>query len=140
MGVQDLLKCVEDVSRVVGIGFDATCSLVLLDKARQPLSVSKSGTCLRCVLRSYADSTGIIDGGPVHCAGQAARNVIMWCDHRAQAQADRLRRSDSPAVAHVVRGAGGHLSPELDVPKLMWLNEVLLLRTRLTLQCKVPIS
>ena len=67
---------------------------MLLDKARQPLSVSKSG--------------------------QAARNVIMWCDHRA---ADRLRRSDSPAVARVVRGAGGHLSPELEVPKLMWLNE-----------------
>lgn len=53
-----------------------------------------------------------------------SRNVIMWCDHRAQAQADRLNRSDSPAIARVVRGAGGHLSPELDVPKLVWLNEV----------------
>ena len=46
--------------------------------------------------------------------------MIMWCDHRA---ADRLRRSDSPAVARVVRGSGGHLSHELDVPKLIWLNE-----------------
>ena len=31
--------------------------------------------------------------------------------------------SDSPAVARVVRGAGGNLSPELDVPKLMLLKE-----------------
>ena len=69
---------------------DAISSLVLLDKARQLLSVSKSS--------------------------QAARNVTMWCDHRA---ADRLRRSDSPAVARVVRGAGEHLPPEVDVPKLM---------------------
>ena len=139
LGIQDLLKCAQDVSRVVGIGFDATCSLVLLDKTRQPLSVSKSGMCLRCVLLSYADSTRILDGRRVHCAGHAARNVIMWCDHRAQAQADRLGRSDSPAVARVVRGAGGHLSPELDVPKLMWLNEVLL-RTYLTRHAHVPIS
>ena len=70
---------------------------MLLGKAQEPLSVSKSG--------------------------QAAGNMIMWCDHRAQAQADRLRCSDSSAVARVVRGAGGYLSPELDVPKLMWLNE-----------------
>ena len=67
---------------------------MLLDKARQPHSVSNSG--------------------------QAARNVIMWCDKRA---VDLFRRSDSPAVARVVRGVGGHLSPERDVPKIMWLNE-----------------
>ena len=44
----------------------------------------------------------------------------MWCNHRA---ADRLRRSESPAVARIVRGAGEHMSLEVDVPKLMWLNE-----------------
>ena len=43
----------------------------------------------------------------------------MWCDHSA---ADRLRAA-KPAVARFVRGAGGHLSPELDVPKLMLLKE-----------------
>ena len=31
--------------------------------------------------------------------------------------------SDSPAVARVVRGVGGHLSPGLDMPKLMLLKE-----------------
>lgn len=60
------------------------------------------------------------------CAGQASRNVIMWCDRRAKAQADRLNRSDSPAVAPLVRSVGGRVSPGIDVPKLMWLNEVLI--------------
>ena len=63
---------------------------MLLDKARQPLSVYKSG--------------------------QAARNVIMRCGQPAQAQRLACR-------GRVVRGAGGYLSPELYVPKLMWLNE-----------------
>ena len=34
-----------DVSRVLGIGFDATCSLVVLDEDFRPLSVSPSGKC-----------------------------------------------------------------------------------------------
>jgi len=32
-----------DVSRVCGIGFDATCSLVVLDKQFMPVSVSPTG-------------------------------------------------------------------------------------------------
>ena len=43
--------------------------------------------------------------------------------HPSHTAADRLRRSDSPVVAHVVRGVGEHLSPELGVPKIMWFNE-----------------
>src|SRR5262245_39253540 len=43
--------------QVKGIGFDATCSLVVLDKAGQPLTVSMSG--------------------------DHARNVVVWMDHRA---------------------------------------------------------
>ena len=43
--------------------------------------------------------------------------------HPLHAAADRLRRSDSPVVAHVVRGVDEDLSPELGVHKIMWFNE-----------------
>lgn len=77
--------------RVHGIAFDATCSLVLLDRAGGPLSVD-------------------VDGAP-------ERNVIVWMDHRATAQAARLSESGAEALRYV----GGTLSPEMEVPKLAWL-------------------
>ena len=43
----------------------------------------------------------------------------MWCDHSAGS----AQGSDSPAMARVVRNARWQLSPEFDVPKLMFLKE-----------------
>lgn len=77
--------------RVQGIGFDATCSLVLVDAAGAPVSVD-------------------VDGAP-------ERNVIVWMDHRATAHADRLSATGAEALRYV----GGRLSPEMEVPKLAWL-------------------
>jgi len=78
---------------VGGIGFDATCSLVVLDGAGQPLSVSASG--------------------------DPQRNVIVWMDHRAIAEADRIT-----ATHHdVLRYVGGVISPEMETPKLLWLKQ-----------------
>jgi FGGY-family pentulose kinase len=78
---------------VRGIGFDATCSLVALDSLGRPVGVSPDG--------------------------DDARNVIVWMDHRALAQADRIN-----AQAHdVLRYVGGRISPEMEVPKLLWLRE-----------------
>ena len=54
-------------SCVSGIGFDATCSLVVLDAMGHPLSVSASG--------------------------DRQRNVIVWMDHRAIAQASRINET-----------------------------------------------
>src|SRR5258708_25294286 len=48
-------------SAVKGLGFDATCSLVVLDAAGDPLTVSASG--------------------------DQRRNVIVWMDHRAIVEA-----------------------------------------------------
>ena len=80
---------------IAGIGFDATCSLVLLDEDNRPVSVSPSG--------------------------QDERNVIVWMDHRASAQADRIN-----ATHHdVLRYVGGVISPEMQTPKLLWLKEEL---------------
>ncbi|MCU0692063.1 MAG: FGGY-family carbohydrate kinase, partial [Polyangiaceae bacterium] len=78
---------------VAGIGFDATCSLVALDGADQPVSVSPTG----------------LD----------AQNVIVWMDHRATRQAERIN-----ATGHeVLRFVGGSVSPEMQTPKLLWLLE-----------------
>ena len=76
-----------------GIGFDATCSLVVLDSADQPITVSPSGV--------------------------AAQNVILWMDHRAIEQAARINSTGHAAL----RSVGGSISPEMQAPKLLWLKE-----------------
>jgi D-ribulokinase len=74
-----------------GIGFDATCSLVVLDPSGAPL--------------------------PVGPSGRAERNVIVWMDHRATREADRINGSGH----EVLRYVGGKISPEMEIPKLLWL-------------------
>lgn len=80
-------------AQVKGIGFDATCSLVVLDREGQPMTVSLSG--------------------------RSEQNIIMWMDHRATAQADVINRAGYPELAYV----GNRISPEMQTPKLLWLKE-----------------
>ena len=80
-------------SDVKGIGFDATCSLVVLDKDEQPLTVSATG--------------------------ENAQNIIVWMDHRAITQADRINATNHRVLDYV----GGCISPEMETPKLLWLKE-----------------
>jgi D-ribulokinase len=88
-----LAEAAVDARAVGGIGFDATCSLVALDRRSRPITVSPGGN-------------------PEH-------NVIVWMDHRATDQADRIN-----ATGHaVLRYVGGTLSPEQEPPKLLWLKE-----------------
>jgi D-ribulokinase len=77
---------------VKGIGFDATCSLVVLDNSGEPLTVSDSG--------------------------EAKRNVIVWMDHRATAEARAINETQD----EVLRYVGGSISPEMEIPKLLWLK------------------
>src|ERR1700694_4105691 len=79
-------------SAVKGLGFDATCSLVVLDAAANPLTVSTSG--------------------------DQCRNVIVWMDHRAIAEA----RFVNDTHDDVLRYVGGSVSPEMEIPKLLWLK------------------
>jgi FGGY-family pentulose kinase len=79
-------------SEVVGIGFDATCSLVVRGTDGEQVTVSQ--------------------------AGQARWDTIAWFDHRALAEADECGASGHKVLDFF----GGTMSPEMQVPKLMWLK------------------
>lgn len=82
-----------DKSEIKGIGFDATCSLVLLDKHNQPLTASPSK--------------------------KNEQNIIMWMDHRAQAEADFINSLNH----EILKFVGGKVSLEMEIPKLLWLKK-----------------
>lgn len=82
-----------DPQSVAGIGFDATCSLVVIGD----------------------DGAGL----PVGDADRSDRDIVVWMDHRAIEQAGRIN-----ATGHeVLRYVGGVISPEMEMPKLLWLKE-----------------
>lgn len=82
-----------DPQSVAGIGFDATCSLVVIGD----------------------DGAGL----PVGDADRPDRDIVVWMDHRAIEQAGRIN-----ATGHdVLRYVGGVISPEMEMPKLLWLKE-----------------
>jgi FGGY-family pentulose kinase len=77
---------------VDGLAFDATCSLVMLDAGGRPATVSSTG--------------------------EPRWNVVMWADHRAVAEAAEIT-----ATGHrVLRYVGNTMSPEMELPKLLWLK------------------
>jgi FGGY-family pentulose kinase len=78
---------------VCGMGFDATCSLVILDDDARPVTVSPTGEDLQ--------------------------NVIVWMDHRAVSQADKINQTHHEVLNYV----GGTISPEMETPKLLWVKE-----------------
>ncbi|XP_057966759.1 uncharacterized protein LOC131156980 isoform X6 [Malania oleifera] len=61
------------------------------------------------------------DGSPVTVSwsGDTRRNVIVWMDHRAVQQAERINSSNSPVLQYF----GGSISPEMQPPKLLWVKE-----------------
>ncbi|MCI1006186.1 FGGY-family carbohydrate kinase [Herbaspirillum sp. C7C8] len=79
-----------DPASVTGIGVDATCSLV-------------------------------VQGAPagVGDADHPERDVIVWMDHRALEQAQRINAGGYAVLSYV----GGVISPEMETPKLLWLKE-----------------
>jgi FGGY-family pentulose kinase len=81
-----------DAERVAAISFDATCSLVALDADDAPVTVSTTG--------------------------EAAQNVIVWMDHRAEAEAEEINRTEHRVLDYV----GGRISPEQEPPKLKWIK------------------
>ncbi|XP_048234377.1 FGGY carbohydrate kinase domain-containing protein-like [Ricinus communis] len=55
----------------------------------------------------------------VSWSGDSRRNIIVWMDHRAIKQAEKINSSNSPILQY----CGGALSPEMRPPKLLWVKE-----------------
>jgi len=81
------------VDAIKGIGFDAACSMVVLGQSMAPISISSTGA--------------------------PERNVIVWMDHRAKGQAERINDQGHSVLDYV----GGRISPEMQTPKLLWIKE-----------------
>ena len=80
-------------SAAVGLGFDATCSLVVVGEGGMPLAVGPSN--------------------------DPDRDIVVWMDHRAIDQAGRINTYNNSVLDYV----GGQISPEMQTPKLLWLKE-----------------
>jgi FGGY-family pentulose kinase len=94
MAIREALRQAQIVKQdVVGLSFDATCSLVCLDKTYRPLTVSPTA--------------------------DPSRNILTWMDHRAIKEADLINESGH----RVLRYVGGKISPEQQPPKLKWIKE-----------------
>lgn len=77
---------------VLGLSFSATCSLVVRDRNGAPL--------------------------PVGPGQDGAWDTIVWLDHRAANEARTITQTGHK----VLDFAGGVMSPEMEIPKLMWLK------------------
>ncbi len=77
---------------IAGIGFDATCSLVVVKDNGTPVTVSPS-----------------VD---------PQRNIIVWMDHRSAGEAEEINAGHHDVLRYV----GGRISPEMETPKLLWLK------------------
>ncbi len=80
---------------IAGIGFDATCSMVVEDADGNPVSISPDGA--------------------------AEQDIIMWLDHRATGDAASINATGAEPLKYV----GGIISPEMQMPKLRWLKREL---------------
>lgn len=90
--LQEVCSDLEDRSEVRGLGFTATCSLVVMGPRGQPVTVSLSH--------------------------DPQRNIILWQDHRAVREAEEINAGGHG----VLRFVGGQISPEMQPPKLLWLR------------------
>lgn len=63
------------------------------------------------------------DGAPVTVSwsGDSRRNIIVWMDHRAVEQAQRINLCNSPVLQY----CGGALSPEMQPPKVFTIANLI---------------
>lgn len=93
-------KTIDSDCLIVGLAFDATCSLVVIDENDQPLGVSP-------INQSNNQSTD-----------DPEQNIIVWMDHRAHTETHAINQTNDPILKYV----GSALSVEMELPKLLWLK------------------
>lgn len=83
-----------DPAFVYGLGFDATCLLVVL---------------------SSTDDAPVAVGPDFNNADQ---NIVLWMDHRAEAETDAINATGDVCLKYV----GGQMLVEMELPKIKWLK------------------
>jgi ribulose kinase len=84
-------------SQVKGIGFDATCSLAVVDREGRPISVSRMGK----------------DGkeSDANLGHKGEFNIVLWADHRAEEEADLINSTGEGVLGFV----GGTMSVSIEM-------------------------
>lgn len=83
-----------DPTQILGIGFDATCSLAVINESDDsPFAV-----------------------GPDF--SNADQNIILWMDHRAVDETNEINATGDKCLKYV----GGTMSIEMELPKIKWLK------------------
>ncbi|ORY31026.1 hypothetical protein BCR39DRAFT_527906 [Naematelia encephala] len=110
-----LSKCCREIlatsgispSSVKGIGFDATCSLAVVDRQGRPVSVSRTGTSEEDEQDSNLGNVG------------GEWNIVLWADHRAEEEAETINSTGEGVLGFV----GNTMSLEMEIPKTLWLKK-----------------
>lgn len=90
-----------DNSKILGLGFDATCSLVVINNTNNnPIAVGPDFT-------------------------NNFENIILWMDHRAVLETEEINKTNDECLKYV----GGKMSIEMELPKIKWLKNNLSLET-----------
>lgn len=87
-----------------------TCAVVREAVASSKATVAAIGFDATCSL--------VAVGASVAEDGDPERDIIMWMDHRAVAEATQINATHDPALAYV----GGDVSVEMELPKILWLR------------------
>ncbi|KAH3664379.1 hypothetical protein WICMUC_005764 [Wickerhamomyces mucosus] len=83
-----------DIEQILGIGFDATCSLAVINESDdEPFGV-----------------------GPDF--NNNDQNIILWMDHRAVDETKEINATGDVSLKYV----GGTMSIEMELPKIKWLK------------------
>lgn len=79
-------------SAVKGIGFDATCSLAVVDRQGQPVSISRMGADRKESDANLGSRTEV-DG--------VMWDIILWADHRAEEEAALINSTGEGVLGFV---------------------------------------
>lgn len=85
----------DGIDTIKGIGFDATCSLVVIDK-------------------NTGSSIAVGPTGDEHI-----QDIVLWMDHRAECQTEEINKTKHSILKYV----GGGMSSEMEIPKVKWLKQ-----------------
>lgn len=109
--------------QVKGLGFDATCSLAVVDKQGKPVSISRAGQ----TEENEKDANLGLEG---------EWNVILWADHRAEEEAEKINSTGEGVLGFVGKTMSVSndfrvfeyelMTPaqlEMEIPKTLWLSK-----------------